>query len=96
VVLIVSGWSALALYQWSYLTLWAAAVPMLVDARLKRRALDSDGYASPGPARSSQGPSDPETLAILSPMTAVDPAHQARARDDAPGTVVISTGSGPT
>jgi len=55
-VLVVSGWSALALYQWSYLTLWAAAVPMLVDARLKRRALESGGLASPDLAASRPRP----------------------------------------
>lgn len=37
---VAAGWAALALYEWSYLTLWLAAIPLAVTPRLAGRQPD--------------------------------------------------------
>jgi hypothetical protein len=55
-VLVACGWAALALYQWSYMTLWAAAVTLLVDARLNLGAMHAGDPAPPRQAPSPVAP----------------------------------------
>ena len=42
---VAAGWSALALYEWSYIVVWAAAIPLYVASRAASPARDDASTA---------------------------------------------------